>query len=137
MTVGGVAPVTVNGEHRYTFAADWGNRNSRIDTQYGYYRPLLRNEQPRPGDVVGNGGHVGIVVGTPNNRRQGNNDGPAEEIRGNISASAADAQNGDRVKVNGYGFRQRDHPATVVVWRYQPLGNSCAGNRQVTGSRLC
>lgn len=106
LKAGGTPQTKVNGVIRIAFAPDWGNRNSKIDG----FRPLRPGEQPQRGDVVGNGGHVGIVVKAPEK-------GPNGTWVNGLTASAATSAYGDKVTVVPFGFRDRDERAKVVFWR--------------------
>lgn len=110
---GGIPQTTVNGQRRIALAGDWGNRNSVIPG----FRPLTvdengnRLEPVRKGDVVSNGGHVGMVVGIPYKGRAKY-----------VVASAADPDHGDRVTLTEFGFRPEDNPRKekfkIVIWRH-------------------
>jgi RHS repeat-associated protein len=112
LKAGGVAPRTVDGIRGKipTASMHWSNKRSNIEG----YRPLRAGEKPQPGDVVSNKGHVGIVVGAPYPRPGG------PQMQGYITASAADADHGDKVTITGFGFRKDDDLSSVVVWRYTP-----------------
>ena len=110
LAAGHVAPNSVNGLSRPPVAGEWGNRASKIDG----FRPLGKGETPAAGDVVGNGGHVGIVVATPYKSADGKSD------HGYLVASAADRDHGDKVTLTQFGFRKVDNLPKVVFWRYDP-----------------
>ena len=112
---GGIPQTSVNGQRRIALAGDWGNRYSDIPG----FRPLRvdgnghRLEPVMKGDVVSNGGHVGIVVGVPYKGR-------AQYI----VASAADPDHDDMVTLTEFGFRPADNPRNekfkIVIWRHIP-----------------
>jgi RHS repeat-associated protein len=124
LSAGHIAPRSVNGLSRPPVAAEWGNRASKIDG----FRALAKNEAPAVGDVVSNGGHVGIIVATPYRSKDGKSD------HGYLVASAADRDHGDKVTLTQFGFRKVDHLPKVVIWRF---GSSPTTERSIpTGSHI-
>ncbi|NJS14205.1 MAG: hypothetical protein HC788_05760 [Sphingopyxis sp.] len=88
---------------RIPSASEWGNRSTPIG---GYY-PLPSGEQPQPGDIVGDGQHVGIF--SPLTGQNGPNGSP-----GTISSRSSLPFGGDSVVHNDWGFRPGQSP---VIWR--------------------
>ena len=111
LRAGGIEP------QHMMYAADWGNRNSVIQTAHGRFTPLRPNQAPRPGDVMGNGHHVGIVVRIDNKGRP-------------IMSSAATHGYGNRITEVPFGGRGRadDDKPHIVFWRFH--------GEAVTGSRI-
>lgn len=99
LTAGGVQPGRVDGG-RIPITKDWGDPRSKIPG----YAPVVG--PPRPGDVVSDGGHVGIYS-------------PLKDGRpGTISAASPDtpgAADDGGVVHNDWGFRKGQKP--VTVWR--------------------
>lgn len=121
LSAGRIAPRSMNGDERIPRAQDWGNRNSKIDG----WRPLAVDKNGKltepvaKGDVVGNGGHVGIIVGLPYPGRQ------VPPVEGRpvsdklpLVASAGDRDHGDKVTLTNFGFRPDD--GRVTIWRPFP-----------------
>jgi RHS repeat-associated protein len=106
LAAGGIAP------NRMVYSADWGNANSRIENAGGRFRPLTTGEKARPGDVISNGDHVGMLVAMPR--------GGKEQGSVLVTASAATPDVGNRVTFSKFGFRSQDHLERVVTWRYVP-----------------
>jgi uncharacterized protein RhaS with RHS repeats len=106
LAAGGQAP------DRMVYAADWGNRGSRIENAGGRFRPLDATEKARAGDVISNGSHVGILVEAPRPNGQ-----PGTTL---MTMSAAVPQLGDQVTRTRFGMRGTDHRERVVTWRYEP-----------------
>lgn len=85
---------------RIPVAKDWGKPSSKIPG----YSPIV--DQPRPGDVVSNGKHVGIFSPLPGGRP------------GTVSAATLDSASGrplGRVVHNDWGFRGDE--GAMTVWR--------------------
>lgn len=81
----------------YLTTKAWSNPKSQI----AGFRTLKPGEQPQPGDIVSDSGHMGLFV-----------PGPRGENR---TISAASPEKGDKVVHNDWGFRAGQK---VVIWRY-------------------
>ncbi|SHN33134.1 RHS repeat-associated core domain-containing protein [Rhizobacter sp. OV335] len=103
-TRNGGAPAGRMPDGRIPSASEWGNPSSPISG----YAPLPAGSEPAPGDIIGNGSHVGVFSALP--------DGSPGTVSAAMPYVAGTGVNGGVVN-NDWGYRAGQ---AVVVWRRTP-----------------